>query len=143
MVLVDTNVFLHAVNRDSPDHGVAYGILQGLANRSEPWALTWGIFYEYLRVATHAKVFPHPLTLDQACRFMVELLDTGDGTVLVETELHAQVMQTCMGNVHRLSGNLVHDFHTAVLMREHGVKEILTFDTDFRVFPWLTIRALR
>ncbi len=36
-----------------------------------------------------------------------------------------------------LTGNLVHDAHTAVLMREHGVRRIYTRDADFRRFPFL------
>ena len=34
-------------------------------------------------------------------------------------------------------GNLIHDFHTAVLMREHGLSRIYTRDTDFHRFPFL------
>jgi predicted nucleic acid-binding protein len=36
-----------------------------------------------------------------------------------------------------LSGNLVHDVETAVLMREHGIRRICTRDTDFHRFPFL------
>ncbi len=36
-----------------------------------------------------------------------------------------------------LSGNLMHDAHTAVLMREHGVQRIYTRDTDFHRFPFV------
>ena len=34
---------------------------------------------------------------------------------------------------------LVHDFHTAVLMREHGVATIYTRDVDFRRFGFLEV----
>ncbi len=36
-------------------------------------------------------------------------------------------------------GNLAHDLHTTVLMREHGISRICTRDTDFRRFPFLTV----
>lgn len=36
-----------------------------------------------------------------------------------------------------LAGNLLHDAHTAILMREHGVRRIATKDTDFRRFSFL------
>ena len=39
--------------------------------------------------------------------------------------------------VPHLSGNLMHDAQTAVLMREHGIKTIYTRDTDFHRFPFL------
>jgi hypothetical protein len=45
--------------------------------------------------------------------------------------------------VRDVRGNLVHDAHTAILMREHGIHEIYTRDTDFHrfsvlrvVYPW-------
>jgi predicted nucleic acid-binding protein len=46
-----------------------------------------------------------------------------------------------LGKLPRLGGNLVHDLHHAVLMREHGVRDILTCDTDFRLFSWIRIRT--
>ena len=48
-----------------------------------------------------------------------------------------------MKNVGRLAGNIVHDFHSAVLMREHGIKDILTLDRDFRTFPWIELREIK
>ena len=38
-----------------------------------------------------------------------------------------------------IRGNVVHDLHTAVLMREHGITQICTLDRDFRRFPFLEI----
>jgi predicted nucleic acid-binding protein len=36
-----------------------------------------------------------------------------------------------------VAGNLVHDAHTAALMREHGIRRIYTRDTDFHRFPFV------
>ena len=33
----------------------------------------------------------------------------------------------------------MHDLHTAVLMRAHGISRICTRDTGFRRFPFLTV----
>ena len=38
-----------------------------------------------------------------------------------------------------LRGNIVHDLHTAVLMREHGISRICTRDADFHRFPFLSV----
>jgi len=38
-----------------------------------------------------------------------------------------------------LAGNLFHDAHTAILMREHGVARICTRDADFNQFPFLEV----
>jgi predicted nucleic acid-binding protein len=34
---------------------------------------------------------------------------------------------------------MVHDLHTAVLLREHGVGRICTRDADFHRFPFLNV----
>ena len=37
------------------------------------------------------------------------------------------------------AGNLLHDAHTAILMREHGIRRICTRDTDFNQFTFLEV----
>jgi len=43
--------------------------------------------------------------------------------------------------VRDVRGNLVYDAYTAILMREHGVREIYTRDTDFHRFPFPRVAA--
>jgi len=35
--------------------------------------------------------------------------------------------------------NLLHDAHTAILMREHGIRQICTRDSDFNQFTFLEV----
>ncbi len=142
MIVLDTNILLYAVNRASTHHEKAKDALEELARRGEPVALTWPIAYEFLRVATHPRVFPRPLSLDRALECLIGYLEWPEAKVLAETGEHLALMASCRAEVPRLRGNLLHDFHTAVLMREHGVKEILTLDQDFKAFLWVRIRAL-
>jgi len=142
MVLVDTNILLHVVNADSPDCTRTTAALEALVNGLENWALSWGILYEFLRVATHPRVFPNPMTLEQALIYVEEWISAENCTILVESDYHHQVLRDSLAEVARLSGNILHNFHHAVLMREHGIVEILTLDRDFRVFPWVAIRSL-
>jgi len=37
------------------------------------------------------------------------------------------------------SGDALHDTHTAVLMREHGIRQICTRDMDFHQFKFLEV----
>ena len=142
MVLVDTNILLHAINSDSPGCERASFALEGLINSLENWALSWGILYEFLRVATHPRVFPNPWNLDSAYAYVKDWVSDENCTVIGESHDHNEVLSASMDDVGRLSGNILHDFHHAVLMREHGISEILTLDKDFRVFPWIRIRPL-
>ncbi|MBV9309627.1 MAG: PIN domain-containing protein [Solirubrobacterales bacterium] len=57
--------------------------------------------------------------------------------VLVPTTRHAAVATDVLAELPFLSGNLMHDAHTAILMREHGIRQVFTRDTDFHRFPFL------
>jgi len=59
--------------------------------------------------------------------------------LLTETDRHAAVAEQVLRDLPHLSGNLLHDAHTAVLMREHGISRIYTRDTDFHRFPFLEV----
>lgn len=140
MFLIDTNILLHAVNRESAESARTTAFIRNLPRQPEWWAVSWNILYEFLRVSTHPRVFTKPLSLQEAWAFINALLESPNSMLLSETGLHAEVLAESMEETPRLSGNILHDFHTAVLMREHGISEIVTFDRDFRTFPWITIR---
>ena len=74
-----------------------------------------------------------------ALRFVSDLLASPGFEVLVATPRHAAVLTQTLSELPELRGNLVHDLHTAVLMREHGVSRICTRDADFRRFPFLSV----
>jgi hypothetical protein len=101
------------------------------------WYVTWSICYEFMRVTTHPRVFRRPWSLGQAWSFIGALLASPALGVLVPTERHADVVSEIVADLPTLSGNLLHDAHIAVLMREHGVRRIYTRDTDFHRFPFL------
>lgn len=138
-LLVDTNILLYAANRDCPEHATARSVLGRLYSEGTPWCLSWGILYEFMRVATHRAVFPSPLTAGQASGFLAPFLDSELVTVLAPTDRHRSVLSRILEKRPSASGNLFHDIHTAALMQEHGVEEILTSDTDFLQFDFLKV----
>ena len=79
----------------------------------------------------------HPWTIEEGVRFLSALQDSPGLHILVPTERHAAVLAEVVADVPGLSGNIVHDTETAVLMREHGIRRICTRDTDFHRFPFL------
>lgn len=139
MFVVDTNVLLYAADADAPEHDVCRRQLERWRRSSSPWYVTWGILYEFLRVATHPRVFRKPWGSRQAMRFVEALLAGSAVGILAETPRHAAVLEEVEAEVPRLVGNLFHDAHTAVLMREHGVRRIVTRDADFHRFGFLEV----
>jgi predicted nucleic acid-binding protein len=104
-----------------------------------PWCITWSIAYEFLRVATHGRVFAKPLKPKQALAFIEPLLALDEVSCLIETDRHCQLLEAVITDLPHAAGNLFHDIHTATLMREYGIREIVTADTDFLQFPFLTV----
>jgi predicted nucleic acid-binding protein len=72
--------------------------------------------------------------------FIEAVLAAPSLALLTESERHASVLADLVESVPELTGNLVHDAHTAALMLEHGVRTIYTRDTDFHRFPGLEVR---
>lgn len=139
MFVVDTNLLLYAVNPDAEDHATARALLEEWRHGDRAWFLTWSIVYEFLRVSTHPKVFSRPLSLDRARGWIAVLLSCPSAGLLVPTDRHMAVLEELARRHPRLRGGVIHDLHTVALMREHGVTEIRTADTDFHQFTFLTV----
>lgn len=139
MVVVDTNVLLYAADADSPHHTPCRTWLETQRRRAEAWFCTWPIAYEFLRVSTHPRVLRNPWRTAESWDFVAALLESPGFGMLLPTARHADVAAEVLGEIPHLAGNILHDTHTAVLMREHGIRRICTRDTDFHRFPFLEV----
>jgi hypothetical protein len=137
--VVDTNVLVHAIDTWSPFHAPCARHLEHWRERKSAWFLTWPIVYEFLRVSTHRSVLQNPFSLPQAWRLIATLLETPGLSVLIPTVRHAEVAEEVFAELPDLHANLLHDAATAILMREHGIRRIMTRDTDFHRFPFLEV----
>lgn len=139
MFVVDTNVLLYAADADSEFHRPCLNLIEQARGQAAPWFLTWGICYEFLRVATHPRVYRRPWTSQAAWGFIESLLACPGLSVLTATRRHAAVLGQCLEELPEARGNLMHDLHSAVLMREHGISRIVTRDSDFHRFGFLEV----
>ena len=139
MVVVDTNVLIYAADADSPFHGACRGWIERQRERPDAWYTTWAILYEFLRVTTHPRVMRRPWSVTESWSFVSALLASPGLSVLIASERHADVAADVLTELPHLSGNILHDAHTAILMREHGVRRICTRDTDFHQFRFLEV----
>jgi toxin-antitoxin system PIN domain toxin len=139
VLVVDTNVLVYAADADSPLHDPCRTWLERQRARPDAWYTTWPILYEFLRVTTHPRVMRRPWNAPAAWAFVAALLASPGLAILVQTERHADVAAMVLAELPYLAGNLLHDAHTAILMREHGVGRICTRDADFSRFPFLEV----
>ncbi|HWP25389.1 MAG TPA: TA system VapC family ribonuclease toxin [Xanthobacteraceae bacterium] len=139
MLVVDTNILVYAADVDSQFHRPCRLWLERQRLRPDAWYTTWPILYEFLRITTHPRVMRRPWNARAAWQFVAALLASPGLGILVPTQRHADVAAAVLAELPHLAGNLIHDAHTAVLMREHGITRICTRDSDFNQFPFLQV----
>lgn len=137
--LIDTNLLLYAANADAPEHGITYNFLMEAGQSAGRWYLTEGIVYEFLRVATHPRLFPRPLTKQQALAFLAPFWSTPTFTILTAGDRHWELLKQEVNAIPHPVGNLFFDIRTLVLMREHGIRTVYTTDTDFLQFKGIEV----
>jgi uncharacterized protein len=139
VLAVDTNVLVYSAAADSQFHAPCRAWLERQRTRPDAWYTSWPIIYEFLRVTTHPRVMRRPWSATAAWEFVTVLLASPGLTLLIPTHRHADVAGEVLAELPHVAGNLLHDAHTAILMREHGIRRICTRDTDFNQFPFLEV----
>ncbi len=132
--VIDTNLLLYGANSDAPEYAAARTFLSEVGRTRDSWYVTDGIFYEFLRVATHPRVFPRPLVWREALDFLQPFVEAENVQILRADLAHWPLLAEVLAPLTHPSGNLFFDVRTVVLMREHGVRRIYTTDTDFLQF---------
>ncbi|HUX11709.1 MAG TPA: TA system VapC family ribonuclease toxin [Spirochaetia bacterium] len=138
MILVDLNILLYAVNRDSPEYARASGWLRSVLEAGEESVgLAWVVLLGFLRLASSPRLFPRPLTTDEASQFVDALLNQQLVRKVLPTEGHWPLLRHLLA-VTGTGGNLVTNAHIAAFALEYNAK-IATRDTDFSRFPGITV----
>lgn len=139
MIAVDTNVLVHAHQREASLHAKAQEVIRQLAESPVPWAVCLHSFVEFYGVATHPKLWKKPSTPEQAMDQIRAWRESPSLRVLCDTpgvldELAAFAIK---GSVR---GGLIHDARIAACCLVGGVGELWTVDRDFSRFPALKTR---
>ena len=135
MLIVDANVLLHAVNRDSPEHPHARAWLDAALAGPETVGFAWTVLLAFLRVSTHPAVFGQPLAPDDALAVVRSWLEQSTAAVVEPTSRHLAVLGGLLTEA-GTAGNLVNDAHLAALAVEHAAS-LVSFDADFARFKGL------
>jgi hypothetical protein len=139
MLAVDISLLAFAANRFAPQHVRAARVLEGLANGDTPWALPWSVVHEFLHLVTHPHAVARPLRPAEAWAFVGQLAAAAPVRMLGPTERHDAALVEVMAMV-APQGGLPAGFETAVTLREHGIRELLTTDRGMERFPFLELR---
>lgn len=134
-MIVDANLLLYASNASDPRQERAASFLEQVLNGPRRVGLPWQSLTAFLRIATHPRVFPAPLSAAVAGEQVQAWLAAPAAWVPVPGEGHGEVL---LGLLRQLSlvGPLVSDAHLAALALEHGTG-VWSTDSDFVRFPGL------
>ena len=131
MNIVDVNVLLYAVNRQSLQHRQAHDWLTRQLSGPGVVGLAWNALLGFVRISTNTSIFPRPLTPIQAFDIVDTWLAAPASAVLEPTVRHPAILRGLLAA--GTAGNLTNDAHLAALAIEYG-GAVATFDRDFARF---------
>ncbi len=141
MIIPDLSVLLYAIDSDSARHEQAATWLQKTVNEgTEEIGLPWAVILGFLRLATSQRVFPRPLTVDQALDWIRDLAAQPSVRILNPGTAHLGILGHLL-LASGTGGNLTTDAHLATLCLEQDAT-IATGDRDFLRFPGLRVEIL-
>jgi uncharacterized protein len=140
MILLDTNVWVYAVNRQASQHRMAVAVLNDAFSAPGQAGLAWISAVGFLRLTTMRGVMSPPLQIGEA----LEILRTWRGhaglRIVEPGPRHGELLERTLLAAGR-GGNLVNDAHLAALALEHQAT-LVSFDRDFERFPGLRLEWL-
>lgn len=135
MKIIDVNILIYAVDRDSQYHSKVLPWWESALNGDEPIGLAWITLLGFVRMSTNPKVFAKPLATMDALRFVEKWLDHPTTVVVGEAEDHWSRVGDLLKQV-GTAGDLTTDAHLAAIAISYDATTA-SCDADFAKFPGL------
>ena len=135
-MLVDANILLYAVDERSRPHRAARTWLEEALNGSRRVGLPWQSLLAFVRIVTHPRALPAPLTPADAWSYVADWLDAPAAWVPLPGRGYGDILGRLVADL-ELRGNLISDAALAALALEHGLA-VVSADSDFARFRELT-----
>jgi len=132
------NVLVYAFREAAPDHLRFREWLSAVAVSDEPFGISEQVLSEFVRVATHPRIFSPPAPIERALEFANALKAQPNAVVVSPGLRHWEIFER-LSRAAGAKGNLVADAYLAALAIESG-SEWITTDRDFSRFPGLRWR---
>jgi len=137
MILVDANLLIYAVNRDSVHHPKARVWVEQILSDTRPVGFAWIVVLAFLRITTLTRLMRNPLSSERAIAFVDSWLAMPHVSLVLPGEQHWPILRNLIQKS-GTSGNVTSDAHLAALAIEHGYT-VFTADRDFRKFGGVTV----
>jgi len=133
MKVVDINLLIYAINKDTPHHPTAKKWLEESLSSDEPFGFAWIVILGFLRIVTSGRIMPRPLSSETAIEIVDEWLSQPLAVLIVPTDRHWSILKELILPL-GTAANLTSDAHLAALAIEHGAR-LYSTDNDFSRFP--------
>lgn len=132
-MLVDANILLYSVDRDSPFHNRALAWLTSALNGPRRVGIPWTSLVAFVRIATNPRATASPLAPEDAWNTVSSWLDAPACWIPGPGRGHRDILGHLLGT-HDVRAGLVTDAVHVALCVEHGL-EMASADSDFARFP--------
>ena len=135
MIVVDANILLYAIDRDSPRHVRARRWWEETLSGTVDVRLPWIVILAFVRLTTRAAVVKRPLPVEAALEYVDSWLDQPFVAVAEPGPRHWSILKGLLVDA-GTGGNLTSDAHVAALAIEAGCP-LYSTDADFGRFRGL------
>lgn len=135
MIVVDVNLLLYAHLDVFPQHERARAWWESRLNSDAEIALTAVSVFGFLRIATNARVFQPPMSVDQAGDLVRSWLERPNVRMLNPGPMHVEIVLRLLSQI-GTAANLTTDAQLAAFAIEYQ-GELCSNDSDFGRFPGL------
>jgi hypothetical protein len=134
MKVVDINLLIYAINKDTPYHSKAKKWLENSLSSDEPFGFAWIVILGFLRIVTNGRIMPMPLPAEVALATVDEWLQQPPSVTLAPSQRHWDIFKKLLMPL-GTAANLTSDAHLAALI-EQGAR-LYSTNNDFSRFQSL------
>ena len=135
MKIVDINLLIYAINRDTPHHSKAKKWLEDSLSSDESFGFAWIVILGFLRIVTNGRIMPTPLIPEVAIDSVNDWLLQPPSLTIAPSHQHWSIFKELLMPL-GVAANLTSDAHLAALAIEHGAR-LYSTDNDFSRFQSL------
>ena len=135
MKIVDINLLIYAINKDTPHHPKAKKWFEDSLSSDEPFGFAWIVILGFLRIITSGRIMPNPLAPEVAMEMIDDWLKQPPSLTVVPSRQHWFIFKELLAPL-GTAANLTSDAHLAALSIEHGAR-LYSTDNDFSRFQSL------
>jgi uncharacterized protein len=139
VIAVDTNILVHAHQRQADLHERARAVIKELAEGPVPWAICFHALIEFYGVVTSERIWRVPSTPAQALDQIAAWRESPTLRLLADDASTLPLLADLL-TAGQVRGGRVHDARIASCCLAHGVHTLLTVDRDFSRFTGLRTR---